>query len=73
MEARDVDPRSPLVEAVLDEVMREGPLHPAFRETVRRLVFDRNDAWVTCCGNDCDPCVLSMHRAVEAARRRLGL
>jgi hypothetical protein len=68
-----VDPQSPLVETVLDEVMRDGALHPGFREMIRRLVFERNDAWQACCGNDCDPCILPMRRAVEAARQRLGL
>jgi len=59
------------LEEALDRVLEDQGLHPGFRASIRRLVFDRKEDWRLCCGNHCDPCVLPMARAVDQVRERI--
>ncbi|MCA8969419.1 MAG: hypothetical protein KDC95_06535 [Planctomycetes bacterium] len=61
---------SPEFEAILTQAMQDNGIHEAFRETVRRLVFEDGDGWRRCCGSGCDPCVEQFARAVDAIRRQ---
>ena len=64
------------VDDTIDEAvalsLQETGLHRAFKSTVRRFVLLENDDWNICCGEDCDPCVNELSRAVERAREILA-
>ncbi len=40
---------------------------------VREYLRQDPKAWMFCCGSACDPCVLTIRRAVDKAREILGL
>ena len=62
----------------MDDVERaitEGLRQAGMRETQRAMVRAHLDAppdVTTCCGSSCDPCVVTLARAVRVARRALG-
>jgi hypothetical protein len=60
------------VERALDEGLRAAGMDPSQREMVR-VYLDAPPDPTSCCGNACDPCVLTLARAVRAARRALDL
>ena len=64
--------------ALSDETERaigEGLRHACMRESQREMVRAYLDAPpdpTQCCGSSCDPCVITIARAVRVARRALG-
>ncbi|MEZ5989628.1 MAG: hypothetical protein R3F30_10975 [Planctomycetota bacterium] len=60
------------LERALDKALRDQKVHVAFRDWIRRLVFEQGDDWRVCCGNNCMPCVLPMARAVDQVRAEIG-
>ncbi|GAB4216449.1 MAG: hypothetical protein OHK0013_42990 [Sandaracinaceae bacterium] len=60
------------VERAIDEGLRAAGMDPSQREMVRRHLDSPPDP-TSCCGNACDPCVLTLARAVRTARRVLDL
>jgi hypothetical protein len=60
------------VERAIDEGLRAAGMDPSQREMVR-CHLDAPPDPTSCCGNACDPCVLTLARAVRTARRALSL
>ncbi|UJR84493.1 hypothetical protein [Sandaracinus amylolyticus] len=59
----------------VDGAITEGLRATGMRETQREMVRAHLDAppdVTTCCGSSCDPCVVTLARAVRVARRKLG-
>ncbi len=63
---------APGLDEALDRALADHGLHPGYKETIRRLVFDPSEDWRYCCGNDCNPCVKPMARAVDIVRAAIG-
>ncbi|AKF03113.1 hypothetical protein [Sandaracinus amylolyticus] len=59
----------------VDGAITEALRATGMRETQREMVRTHLDAPpdpTTCCGSSCDPCVVTLARAVRVARRKLG-
>ena len=60
-------------ERAIAEGVRWAGLDPSQSGYVREyLRLDRSE-WFFCCGSACDPCVMTIARAVDRARELLGL
>ena len=70
--ATDAAAKNAVLEQALTKALRDNHIHEGFRDTIRRLVFDNNDGWRTCCGSACDPCVLPMARCVDQIRKLIN-
>ncbi len=56
-------------EAALDEAVRYAGLDPIWRGNVRSLHERADEEWRDkCCGSNCDPCVVTLARAVDRFR-----
>jgi hypothetical protein len=55
------------------EGLRYAGLDPAQEGYVRAYLRQPRSEWFFCCGSACDPCVLTIARAVDRARELLGL
>lgn len=59
------------------EAIAEGSRFAGLDEThhgyVREYLHQHPSRWLFCCGSACDPCVMSIKRAVDKARELLGL
>lgn len=55
------------------EGARFAGLDEAQQGFVREYLHKAPSDWMFCCGSACDPCVLTIARAVEKARDLLGL
>lgn len=60
-----------------DEAIAAGARYAGLDEAhygyVRAYLRQHPDSWVFCCGAACDPCVMTIQRAVDRARSLLGL
>jgi hypothetical protein len=63
--------RDEALEAALTEGLRYAGMHESQREMVRAYLDAPPDP-TQCCGSSCDPCVITIARAVQAARKALG-
>ena len=61
------------LEEALDLALEEQQIDVSFRETVRNLVYDKDDRWRVCCGSACEPCVEQVARAVDQVRALIGV
>ena len=59
------------VERAITEGLRCAGMRESQREMVR-VHLDAPPDVTTCCGSSCDPCVVTLARAVRGARRALG-
>ena len=59
------------IEQALTEGLRYAGMHESQREMVRAYLHAPPDT-TQCCGGSCDPCVVTIARAVTAARKALG-
>lgn len=59
------------------EAIAEGARHAGLHETqegfVRRHLHAPPRDWMLCCDASCDPCVLTIRRAIDRARELLEL
>ena len=58
-------------EAAITEALRCTGMRETQREMIRAYLDAPPDP-TTCCGSSCDPCVITLARAVKRARRALG-
>ena len=65
-----VDPE--LLEAALDRALAAQHFDASMKGMLRNLVFDADERWRVCCGNDCYVCMLPLGRAVDDVRREIG-
>jgi hypothetical protein len=52
--------------------LREVGLPDGYRAEVASRLRDADPGWRACCGGFCDPCALTLARAVDRARALLG-
>ena len=64
-----VDPEA--LDAALDRALAEQHFDASMKGMLKNLVFDPDDRWRACCGNDCYVCMLPLGRAVDDVRREL--
>jgi hypothetical protein len=64
----------PAFERALAQAVAETGLDPVWSGNVRELHTRIDEAWRgRCCGSNCDPCVLTLARAVDRLRELLPL
>lgn len=60
-----------------EAAIREGARYAGLGESqhgfVREYLHKDRAEWFFCCGSACDPCVMTIARAVDRAREILGL
>ena len=59
--------------AAIAEGARWAGLDDTHHGYVREYLHQSPREWMFCCGSACDPCVLTIRRAVDKARELLGL
>lgn len=59
--------------SAITEGARFAGLHPTQEGFVREYLRKDRSEWFFCCSSACDPCVLTIARAVDKARELLGL
>jgi hypothetical protein len=64
---------SPEEERAVAEGARYAGLDESQHGFVREFLHRDPSEWLYCCGSACDPCVLTIARAVDKAREILGL
>ncbi|MCA9630180.1 MAG: hypothetical protein KC766_21055 [Myxococcales bacterium] len=52
--------------------MRENMLDELYVGYVEELLEREDDAWRTCCGRDCEPCMQQLMRVVDRVRELEG-
>lgn len=57
---------------VHDACAKEG-VDESYASFVARHLDEEDGSWRWCCGSNCDPCVQALGRAVDRARRELGI
>jgi hypothetical protein len=59
------------------EAISEGARHAGLEESqegfVRRYLHAPPREWMLCCDSSCDPCVMTIRRGVDHARKLLGI
>lgn len=56
----------------VERALLEFQLDAGFGRTLRAMALRPSDDWMICCDGGCDPCVLTLGRAVEEIRARLS-
>lgn len=53
---------------LIQQAMRENMLDEVYMGYVEELLEREDDAWRTCCGRDCEPCMRQLMRVVDRVR-----
>jgi hypothetical protein len=61
-----------LLEVALERAIQAQMFEPSLKGMIRRLVFDPDDRWRVCCGNECYVCMIPLARAVDDVRAEIG-
>lgn len=57
---------------LIQQAMRENMLDEVYVGYVEELLEREDDAWRTCCGRDCEPCMRQLMRVVDRVRELRG-
>jgi hypothetical protein len=66
-------PRTPEVEAALEQASAEVGLQEYYRDSVRPLLGVGDASWPRCCGGDCEPCAETLMRVARRVHELLGI
>ncbi|MCA9645723.1 MAG: hypothetical protein H6718_18700 [Polyangiaceae bacterium] len=54
---------------LIQQAMHENMLDELYVGYVEELLLREDDAWRSCCGRDCEPCMRQLMRVVDRVRQ----